>query len=120
MQDYRQLTVWHAAMDLAETTYHVTGDYPGDERFGLIAQMRRTAVSVPSNIAEGCGRRTRGELRQFLGIALGAIHELDTQVMLSTRLGYLDLDSPIAASLKRTLAMLLRFTTAVDDQRRAP
>ena len=83
-------------MTLVEAVYRDTARLPADEKFGLTAQIRRAAVSVPSNIAEGAGRNTSGELLQFLGIACGSLAELDTQLELAVRLGYLE---PNAASL---------------------
>jgi len=88
-QHYRDLVAWQKAMNLVEHIYEVTKQFPDDERFGLISQMRRCAVSVPSNIAEGQARNTQGEFLQFLGIARGSIAELNTQVLIAERLGYL-------------------------------
>ena len=77
-------------MNLVEDVYRYTAVFPDVERFGLIAQMRRSAVSVPSNIAEGAGRNGDKELINFLGIARGSLSELETQIQLSKRLGYID------------------------------
>ena len=77
-------------MELAERIYKTTASFPREERFGLTSQLRRCAVSVPSNIAEGHGRLTLGEWRQFLGQARGSVLELQTQLMLSVRLGFAD------------------------------
>lgn len=87
--DYQKLLAWQRAMELAERIYCVTNRFPSNERFGLTSQMRRAAVSVPSNIAEGQGRFTAGEFRQFLGNAVGSLKELETQIILSARLKYL-------------------------------
>ena len=87
-------------MELAERIYRTTADFPREERFGLISQLRRCAVSVPSNIAEGHGRLTTGEWRQFLGQARGSVLELQTQLMLSVRLGFAD-----ATALKADLRL---------------
>jgi four helix bundle protein len=85
--DYRQLVVWQKSMDLAETIYIQTSSYPPAERYGLTSQMRRAAASIPSNIAEGQGRRsTDEEFVRFLLIALGSLCELETQLELSRRL----------------------------------
>jgi four helix bundle protein len=88
VRSFQELIVWQRAMSLVETTYQRTSELPSDERFGLIAQMRRAAVSVPSNIAEGYGRRTRGEYLQFLGVARGSLRELQTCVLLCRNLGF--------------------------------
>lgn len=99
-------------MELAEHVYTITKTFPREEQFGLIAQLRSSAASVPSNIAEGHGRVTRGELRQFLGIARGSLLELQTQLLLSKRLKYLISDTIIEESneVGRLLNGLLRFT----------
>ena len=82
------MLVWQLAMELAEDVYALTKLFPKEELFGLTAQMRRAAVSVPSNIAEGCGKNSRNELRQFLGNARGSICELQTQLELCSRLQF--------------------------------
>lgn len=87
--DYRDLLVWQKAMTLAELVYLKTAEYPSQERFGLTSQMRRAATSIPSNIAEGQGRRsTDQELVRFLRIAHGSLCELQTQLDLSLRLKF--------------------------------
>jgi len=85
---YRDLKVWQKALDWAETIYIATAAWPREERFGLISQVRRSAVSVASNIAEGAARRTTGEFMQFVGIAQGSLAEAETQLLLAQRLGY--------------------------------
>jgi len=90
MGGYRRLLAWHRGYALVLTVYRATAAFPVDERFGLIAQLRRASVSVPSNIAEGAARGSPTELRRFAGIALGSLHELVTQIMLARDLGYLD------------------------------
>ena len=86
MNRFEQLVVWQKAIDLAEMVYLQTANYPTDERYGLISQMRRSAVSVSSNIAEGAGRNGLTEFNQFLGIASGSSSELHSQAVLSLRL----------------------------------
>jgi four helix bundle protein len=88
-RDFRDLTVWQRAMDLAEAIYRETSQFPREESFGLRGQMRRAAVSIPSNVAEGQGRRSRREFRRFLSISLGSLAEIETQIVLAQRLGYL-------------------------------
>ena len=89
MGDYRQLRVWQRAHGVALTIYGFTETFPLRERYGLAAQMRRAAVSVMSNIAEGCGRQGDRELGRFLRIARGSIQELECHLILSRDLGYL-------------------------------
>ena len=85
-QNYKDLLVWQKGIVLAKATYNLTKPFPSEERFGLIAQMRRAAVSIPSNIAEGQARRTTGEFVQFISNAEGSCAELDTQLILSVEL----------------------------------
>ena len=89
IRGYRDLLVWRKAMDWAEGVYEATSHWPRDERFGLISQIRRAAVSVASNIAEGAARRSTGEFIQFLGMSRGSLAEAETQLLLAERLGYL-------------------------------
>jgi four helix bundle protein len=89
-------------MDLAEAIYQLTRDFPREEIYGLTSQMRRCAVSVPSNIAEGQGRTTPGEFKQFLGHARGSLLELETQLQLAARLGYCSADRENALLMRST------------------
>ena len=90
VQSYRDLIAWQKAMDFAAEVYRATRTFPKEELYGVTSQPRRASVSVPSNIAEGRGRQTTGEFRQFLGHARGLLLETDTQILLSARLKYLD------------------------------
>ena len=89
IDDYRKLVVWQKAMDLVEESYKITKLLPKDESFGLASQIRRAAVSIPSNIAEGQARHTKKEFLNFLSIARGSKAELDTQIQICIRLSYL-------------------------------
>jgi four helix bundle protein len=86
---YQDLVAWQRAMEFVQRVYAVTSNVPQEEMFGLKSQMRRSAVSVPSNIAEGQGRASRGEFLQFLGHARGSLYEVETQVVIASKLGYL-------------------------------
>ena|SRR5690606_8614822 len=86
MHNFQELVIWQKAMDIAEDVYRLSATFPKTEKFGLISQMRRSAVSIPSNIAEGAGRNMDGEFKNFLGIASGSSNELFTQLLLSHRL----------------------------------
>lgn len=86
---HKKLNVWKAAMRSAQMVYKITGTFPADERFGLVAQMRRAAISIPCNIAEGAARQGKKEFRNFVSMAQGSLSELDTQLELSVLLGYL-------------------------------
>ncbi|MCC6123370.1 MAG: four helix bundle protein [Pirellulales bacterium] len=88
VKDYRELIVWQKAMDLVEQVYHHTGRFPKEEVYGLSSQLRRAAVSIPSNIAEGNARTTTRDFLHFLSIAYGSIKEVETQILIAERLGY--------------------------------
>jgi four helix bundle protein len=93
MGDYRDLVAWKRAHKLALEIYRSTDSYPDRERYGLVAQLRRAAVSVVSNIAEGAGRKSDRELARFLRIARGSACEVECQLLLSRDLGFLQPDS---------------------------
>lgn len=87
---YRDLVAWQKGVDLCELVYRASAAFPSHEIYGLTSQIRRAAVSVPSNIAEGAGRITRGEYLQSVGYARGSLLEIETQLIVAQRLGYLD------------------------------
>lgn len=88
ISSYRDLRVWQAAMELVEQVYHLTRKFPKEELFGLTSQMRRAAISIPSNIAEGHTREHRKEYLHHLSIVQGSLAELETQLEIATRLQY--------------------------------
>jgi len=90
VRDYRELVVWQKSMDLVEKVYRATGQFPKEEVYGLTSQIRRAAVSIPSNIAEGQGRSTTSAFLNFLSVARGSLKELETQILIAQRLGYVD------------------------------
>jgi four helix bundle protein len=89
VRDFRELKVWEKAHRLVVDVYRLTGAFPAEERFGLVAQLRRSAASVPANIAEGCGRGSERELARFLSIAAGSASEAEYHLLLAYDLGYL-------------------------------
>jgi four helix bundle protein len=110
---YKDLLVWRKGIELVKEIYRMTKPFPTDERFGLVSQMRRAAVSIPSNIAEGQARKTTGEFIQFLSQAEGSLAELDTQLILAVELGYANTTQVASATelvseLKRMLNALRR------------
>jgi four helix bundle protein len=89
IQNFKDLKIWQKGIELVRTVYQITDSFPAKETYGLVNQMRRSMVSVPSNIAEGFARRHKTEYKQFLYIALGSLAELETQTLLSVELGFL-------------------------------
>ena len=89
VRSYRELIAWQKAIELVTAIYECTRSFPDSERFGLTSQLRRAAVSVPSNIAEGQGRASTGEFNQFLGHARGSLLEIETQIFIAQSLGFL-------------------------------
>ena len=90
VKNHKDLDVWKKSMDLVEHIYALTRQFPQEEMYGLSSQIKRAAVSIPSNIAEGAGRKGSKEFIQFLYISLGSLSEVDTQLLLAKRLGFLD------------------------------
>ena len=113
IRDYKDLQVWQKGMDLAKRVYELTRVFPSEEKFGLVSQMRRAAVSVPSNIAEGQARNTTGEFVQFISHAEGSLAELDTQLRLAMSLGHcghseVEQIGPLVTELQKMLKSLRR------------
>lgn len=93
MHQFEKLKIWQKAMDIAEKIYRMSSAIPNDERFNLVHQIKKCAVSIPSNIAEGSGRNSKNEFVHFLGIANGSAFELITQLILLKRLNYIEEDT---------------------------
>lgn len=119
---HHQLDVWNDAIALVEAIYRLTSTFPSDERYGLTSQLRRAAVSVPSNIAEGAARRSRKEYLHHLSMARGSLSEIETQVMIARRLNLSAPDSALDDHLERVFARLnaLMKRLAEADMRTAP
>jgi four helix bundle protein len=109
IRSYRDLMVWQQAMDLAEACYKLTRQFPKDELYGMTSQVRRSAASVAANIAEGHGRNSRGEYAKFLRVAQGSLKELETHLILASRVGLIG-DRVIAQVLDQSegLGKMLR------------
>ena len=105
---HKDLLVWQRSMDLVETVYRLTAQFPSSEQWGLVSQMRRAAISVPSNIAEGYGRQATGEYRHYISIGLGSLLELETQILLAIRLKYLQpgVADPVLKEIEELSRML--------------
>ncbi|QDT79192.1 hypothetical protein Mal35_26470 [Gimesia maris] len=111
VKHYRELIAWQKAMSMVTHVYELTQTLPDNEKFGLVSQIRRSAVSVPSNIAEGQARNTTGEFIQFLGIARGSTAELTTQLLIAANLGYItetDKALPMVEEVGRILSGLIK------------
>ena len=112
-EGFRDLLVWQKGIELAKLTYTLTQTFPADEKFGLVSQMRRAAVSIPSNIAEGQARHTTGEFVQFISHAEGSVAELSTQYHLAVELGFTN-----AETASRPVALLDELRRMLNGLRR--
>jgi four helix bundle protein len=118
-KSYRDPEVWQKAMRLVKRIYQVTQKFPGDERFGLTNQLRRAAVSVPLNLAEGHARFGAGEFSRFISITMGSVAELETQILLSNDLGYINsvLAKELLAELDSIGKMLRGLAKSIQRRR---
>jgi len=107
-RNYRDLIAWQKAMDFAEACYNLSTNFPDDERFSLTSQLRRSAISVPSNIAEGEGRFSKPDFKRFLSISHGSLSEAETQILMAIRLRYLtDADARPALAIAVEVGKLI-------------
>ena len=105
---HKDLDIWKIGIDLVEAIYEATKNFPKEEMYGLASQMRRAAVSIPSNIAEGAARNSKKEFIQYLYIALGSLSELETQIIISAKLKYPQ-DNAITDTMEKLRRKLLNF-----------
>ena len=111
-KDHKELDVWKASIDLVIKIYSITKKFPNDELYGLTNQLRRAAVSIPSNIAEGAARKSSKEFIQFLHISLGSLSELETQIIIAERLNYIENNDVLfdeIISIKKMIHGLIRY-----------
>lgn len=113
---HEQLDVWRDAMSLVERIYTASAHFPDNERFGLISQMHRAAISVPSNVAEGAARRSTAEYLRFLSIARGSLSELSTQIQIAARLGFLQPDRGLDGLIDAIFARLTALMNNLDKR----
>ena len=106
IKDHKELVIWIKACDLAKDIYGITACYPKSELFGLVSQMRRAAISVPSNIAEGAARLSTNEFVRFLLISSGSLSELETQLILSAEMGLLNQGQKEVAEVSEKILVL--------------
>jgi four helix bundle protein len=92
LQTYQELDIWKKAIDLVEQVYRLTGEFPAEEKFGLVSQIRRAAVSVPANIAEGYGRKHRGDYLHHLSMSRGSLFEVETHLAIAVRLRFVTVE----------------------------
>jgi len=115
MRNYKDLRVWEHAHRLTLSVYKVTQVFPKEERFGLTSQIRRAAASIPANLAEGCGRRSDGEMARFVQIAMGSGAELSYHLLLARDLGFMTNEEQVVlnTSLERVMRMLSALSSKV-------
>ena len=118
LTSHKDLKVWQKGIDLVVLIYQITKSYPKEELYALTSQMRRCVSSIPANIAEGAGRKNTGELKQFLHIALGSAAELETFLIISERLGYIDAESKenTIESLNEVMRMLVGLIRKLNNK----
>jgi len=116
MKDHKDLDVWKESMLLAENIYALTQHFPSDEKYGLSSQIKRAVVSIPSNIAEGAGRKGDKEFIQFLYIAMGSLSELETQLILSDRLQFVDSVAIYLNQIEKIKKMLFGLIRYVNNK----
>ena len=117
---HRDLRVWQEAMELVQDVYRETAGFPRQELFGLMSQMRRAAVSIPSSIAEGAARGGTREFVQFLSVARGSLSELDTQIAIARRLGYLAGDQRLGDRLSAVFRLMNALLHSLESRAAGP
>lgn len=121
INSFRDLVVWQKSMDFVESIYSITKEFPSDERYALTSQLKRASVSVPSNIAEGYGRHSTADYIRFLQIALGSLNELQTQLELAARLGFVEKNSlenvgRLCVEVEKMLVVLIKKLNARNNR----
>jgi four helix bundle protein len=116
MHNFRKLNIWIDAMALAKEVYLLTSKFPKDEKFGLVSQINRCSVSVPSNIAEGSSRSSKKEFSHFIKISLGSLFELETQLILANEVGFYDIEklNALEPKIVKLQKMLCKFLTNIE------
>ncbi|MFN5544226.1 MAG: four helix bundle protein [Bacteroidota bacterium] len=118
MRDFRKLNIWTDSMALVELVYQILKLLPDSEKFSMQLQMQRSAISIPSNIAEGCSRSSELDFKRFLEIAIGSTFELETQVLLAVRIGYFTEQEaePVLAKINQVQKQLNAFISSIKNR----
>lgn len=118
MHNYKELKIWQKSIDLVENVFQHIVKFPNSEKYGLIDQIKRSAISVPSNIAEGAGRNSSKEFRRFLSISKGSLNELNTQLIISNRLNFIDKDElyKLEEDITEIQKMIYKFNRSLENE----
>lgn len=116
LQSFKDLKVWEISIDFVTKIYKITSAFPASENYGLASQIRRAAVSIPSNIAEGSGRKNSKEFIQFLYVANGSLSEVETQLEIAFRLGYMKEQYPLSDNIKLIRKMIVGLINAIKEK----
>lgn len=116
MNYFKELKVWQKTMELVTEVYQITNSFLKEEQYGIISQIRRCSVSIPSNIAEGCGRKSNKEFNNFLGIALGSCFELETQLLISKNIGFINKSQFVSleSEIQHIQNMIIKLQNSLD------
>lgn len=122
MRNFRELKIWQKGMDIVVEVYKLTSLLPAEEKFGLKSQLQRAAISIPSNIAEGCGRGTEADFKRFLEFAIGSAFEIETQLTAVDRLNLIDNNRihPVLQMISEEQKMLNSFISSVKRRKQTP
>jgi len=118
MHNYKELKIWKKSMDLVQNVFQLTASFPNSEKYGLIDQIKRSSISVPSNIAEGAGRTTNKDFSRFLSISRGSLNELNTQLIISCRLNFIENDqlNELEIKINEIQKMIYKFNQGLETK----
>jgi four helix bundle protein len=119
MNYFKELKVWQKAIDLVTETYLITKSFPKEEIYGITSQIRRSSISIPSNIAEGCGRKTDKDFSNFLGISLGSAFEFETQLIICKNLEFINNDdfAKLESEIQHIQNMIIKLIKSLEDKK---
>ena len=118
MHNYKELKIWKKSMDLVQNVFQLTASFPNSEKYGLIDRIKRRSISVPSNIAEGAGRTTNKDFSRFLSISRGSLNELNTQLIISCRLNFIENDqlNELEIKINEIQKMIYKFNQGLETK----